>query len=84
MNRAIGVVCVAIGLATTSAHGGSLQGAPFGVLAEGTAVTRYTMTATSGASVSFLDYGSTVTDVTAPLSGLSLRSGNSAAARDSQ
>ena len=66
MNRAIGALCLATSLATTSAHGASLRGAPFGTLSDDTAVTRYTMTAAGGVSVSFLDYGGTVTDVTAP------------------
>ena len=63
-------VGAALGLASTlamaPASAASLTSAPFGRLADGRAVTRYTMTASSGVRVSFLSYGSIVTDVTAP------------------
>ena len=44
----------------------SLTGAPFGTTADGKPVTRYTLSSDSGVSMSFMSYGGTVTDVTAP------------------
>ena len=66
MDRITGLLWLATCLATASAHAASLNSAPFGLLADGTPVKQYTMTATSGVSVSFLDYGGIVTDVTTP------------------
>ena len=66
MDRITGLLWFTTCLATASAHAASLNSAPFGSLADGTPVTRYTMTAMSGVSVSFLDYGGIVTDVTTP------------------
>ena len=66
MKRSIGVLCVSVWFGFASADAASLSSAPFGSLADGTPVTRYTMTATSGVSVSLLDYGGTITDVTTP------------------
>jgi len=58
--------CIALAVATAPASAASLTYAPFGRTAGGRAVTRYTMTAGSGVRVSFLSYGGSVTDVTAP------------------
>ena len=66
MNRFTGLLWLATCLAVAQARAASLSSAPFGSLADGTPVTQYTMTATSGVSVSFLDYGGIVTDVTTP------------------
>lgn len=44
----------------------SLTSEPFGTLADGTPVTRYTMTSKTGVSVSFINYGGIITDVVAP------------------
>lgn len=53
-------------MAAAPTQAASLTSAPFGKLADGRAVTRYTMTARSGVRVTFMSYGGTVTDVTAP------------------
>ena len=66
MNHVIGALCLTTCLAIASAHAASLSHAPFGTLADGTPVTRYVMAAASGVSVSFIDYGGIITDVTTP------------------
>ena len=66
MDRITGLLWLATCLAAAPAYAASLSSAPFGSLADGTAVTRYTMTAMGGVIVSFLDYGGIVTDVTTP------------------
>ncbi len=53
-------------LAAAPASAASLTGAPFGATADGLPVTRYTMAAKNGVSVSFMSYGGAITDVTAP------------------
>lgn len=49
-----------------AAGAATLAGAPFGTTADGKPVARYTMAAANGVSVTFMSYGGTVTDVTAP------------------
>jgi aldose 1-epimerase len=44
----------------------SLVTQPFGITANGVPVTRYTMTSGHGVSVSFINYGGIVTDITTP------------------
>ena len=66
MHRITGLLWLATCLAAAPAQAASLSSAPFGSLTNGTPVTRYTMTAMGGVSVSFLDYGGIVTDVTTP------------------
>lgn len=53
-------------MAAESAGAASLTSAPFGVVADGAPVTRYTMTTGSGVSVTFMNYGGAVTDITTP------------------
>ena len=57
-------LCLA--LAAAPAGAATLTSAPFGRTADGQPVTRYTMAAANGVSVSFMSYGGAVTDVTAP------------------
>ena len=66
MKRAIAALALVAALSSGPAHAASLTRAPFGKLADGTAVTRYTMTASSGVSVSFIDHGGIITAVTTP------------------
>ncbi len=54
---------MALGSAASAA---TLTAAPFGRMADGRAVTRYTMTAAGGVQVQFMSYGGAITDVTAP------------------
>ena len=60
--------CITLLLASPvgAASAATLTSAPFGATADGKPVTRYTMAASSGVSVSFMSYGGTITDVTAP------------------
>ena len=53
-------------LVAGSAQAAALTSAPFGVTRHGEPVTRITMSATSGVTVTFMSYGGTVTDVTMP------------------
>ncbi len=53
-------------LASAPAPAASLTSTPFGRLADGRAVTRYTLTARNGVRVRFISYGGIITDVTAP------------------
>lgn len=48
------------------AAGASLSREPFGVTTDEIPVTRYVMQAASGVSMTFMSYGATITDVTAP------------------
>ena len=49
-----------------AAEAASLNSSLFGTTADGTPVTRYTMATGGGVSVSFMNYGGAITDVTAP------------------
>ena len=60
------VLCLALILGTVPAGAASLARAPFGVTADGRAVSRYTLSTSSGVSVTFMSYGGAVTDVVAP------------------
>lgn len=51
---------------TASNKSASLISSSFGATADGTPVTRYTMTGRTGVSVSFINYGGIITDVVAP------------------
>ncbi len=66
--RTSAVLCLALLLASPvwDAGAASLVSAPFGTTLDGKPVTRYTMAASRGVSVSFMSYGGAVTDVTAP------------------
>ena len=57
---------VATPLTPAPARAASLTSTPFGRTSDGQPVTRYTMAASGGVSVSFMSYGGAVTDVTAP------------------
>jgi len=61
-------LCLAFALTSLgcAAQSASLTSSPFGRTRDGRPVTRYTMTAASGVSVTFMNYGGIVTDVTAP------------------
>ncbi|WP_428484395.1 aldose epimerase family protein [Rhodopila sp.] len=59
-------VCLASVLATAPAKAASLTSAPFGTTADGKPVTRYTMATRGGVSVSFMNYGGAITDLTTP------------------
>jgi len=56
-------ICTATSLPAGAA---TLASAPFGNTADGQPVRRYTMTAESGVSVSFMNYGGSITDITTP------------------
>ena len=56
----------ALTLAAAPAMAASLTSAPFGATADGTPVTRTTMTTGGGVSVTFMSYGGAITDVTTP------------------
>jgi len=60
--------CITLLLAVPvgAASAATLTSVPFGATADGKPVTRYTMAASSGVSVSFMSYGGTITDVTTP------------------
>ena len=62
------VVCLALLLAVAggAADAATLTSAPFGTTRDGKPVTRYTMAAASGVSVTFMSYGGAVTDVMVP------------------
>ena len=45
----------------------SLTSSPFGTTADGTPVTRYTMTGKTGVSVSFINYGGIITATSKPI-----------------
>ena len=57
-------LCLALILATAPAKAALLTSAPFGTTSDGQPVTRYTMATSRGVSVTFMNYGGTVTDVT--------------------
>lgn len=59
-------LCVTVTLAGAPVSAASLTGAPFGRMADGTPVMRYTMATGAGVSVTFMSYGGAVTDVVAP------------------
>ena len=64
--RSGGAICLALTLATAPVMAASLTSSPFGASADGQPVTRYTMATDGGVSVTFMSYGGTITDVTAP------------------
>jgi len=66
--RTSAALCLALLLASPAwdARAASLVSAPFGNTLDGKPVTRYTMAAGGGVSVSFMSYGGAITDVTAP------------------
>ena len=53
-------------LLAAPASAATLTSAPFGTTVGGQPVTKYKMSASGGVSVSFMSYGGTITDVTAP------------------
>ena len=53
-------------LIAAPATAASLTSAPFGIAADGSRVTEYTMSTDGGLSVSFIDYGGIVTNIEAP------------------
>ncbi len=61
-----GAFVLGLGLWTAGTKAATLTSAPFGKTAAGLPVTQYVMTARNGVSVSFMNYGGTITDVTAP------------------
>ena len=61
-----GAFVLGLGLWASGATAATLTSAPFGKTTAGVPVTRYVMTARNGVSVSFMNYGGTITDVTAP------------------
>ena len=61
-----GLLCSMLLFATAPVKAASLTIALFGKTAQGQPVARYTMTARSGVSVSFISYGGIVTDITTP------------------
>lgn len=69
INRRSGAtLCVALILAAPgyAATAASLTSSPFGTMADGKPVTQYTMTTSGGVSVTFMNYGGTVTDIITP------------------
>ena len=63
----VGAMCLAwLAAAAAPAGAATLSTAPFGSLADGTPVTRTTMTTSRGVSIAFMSYGGAVTDVVAP------------------
>ena len=65
LQRGAAVLCFALA-AAAPAEAATLTGAPFGTTSDGKPVTRYTMSTGSGVSVSFMNYGGAITDVTVP------------------
>lgn len=55
-----------LSLACGVGRAATLTQAPFGTLSDGRSVTRFTMTAANGVAVSFMSYGSAITDVVTP------------------
>jgi aldose 1-epimerase len=62
----MGVVLAAVMASSASAGTASVQKSSFGALADGTAISKYTLTNTQGMSVAIITYGATIQRVTVP------------------
>lgn len=58
--------CICLLVTATTAAAATLTSTPFGTTANGKPVNRYTMATSRGVSVSFMNYGGTITDVITP------------------